>query len=157
MTATPSESRLKVTRRQLPHWALVGSVYFVTFRLQRGRLDAAERALVLEHLRSGDPVFYRLFIAVVMPDHVHALLQPEDQVGLSRIMKGIKGVSARKLNQRRGTHGSIWQDESHDRIIRDERELRQKAEYILSNPIRAGLVEDAWSYDHWYLNNELFA
>ncbi len=28
----------------------------------------------------------------------------------------------------------IWQDESFDRIIRDERELVEKLEYIKSNP-----------------------
>jgi len=93
------EPRLSITQRHLPHWTLAGSVYYVTFRLASGELATAERKIVLDHVKSGHARFYELAAAVVMPDHVHLILKPHDGFTVSRIMKGIKGVSARLLNQ----------------------------------------------------------
>ena len=91
-------------------------------------------------------------IAIVMPDHYHLLIRPKPAYDLSRVMKGIKGVSAKLINQSRGTNGSIWQDESHDRIMRDEEEALEKARYILENPVRAGLVQRASDYSFYHIN-----
>jgi REP element-mobilizing transposase RayT len=87
-----------------------------------------------------------------MPDHVHLLFKPADGFSLSRIMKGVKGASSKRLNEQRGTRGSLWQDESWDRIIRDEAEFDEKLNYMLNNPVKAGLCEDAWEYAGWYYN-----
>ncbi|MEM9416642.1 MAG: transposase [Planctomycetota bacterium] len=129
------------TRRHLPHWDLPGSTYFVTFRVYRGRMAESEQQLVLDHLVAGDEKFYRLVAAVVMPDHAHLIFRPRDGYTLSRVMKGIKGVSAKQVNEARGTQGTFWQDEYHDRILRSEDEMFEKARYLLENPHRAGLVE----------------
>lgn len=69
-------------------------------------------------------------------------------------MKGIKGATARKLNQRRGLRGSVWQDESFDRIVRDEGELREKLDYMFRNPVKSGLTKDPWEYPGWYLKGQ---
>ena len=89
-----------------------------------------------------------------MPDHVHLLLQPMPGVSLSRIMKGIKGVSSKRLNDLRGTRGPLWQDESWDRIVRDEEEFIEKLNYMLNNPMKSGLCDDGWTYEGWYFNPE---
>ncbi|KPJ57730.1 MAG: hypothetical protein AMS16_00915 [Planctomycetes bacterium DG_58] len=148
--------RMKITRRHLPHWELEGSTYYLTFCVLRGTLSRAERNLVLEHVKSGDGRFYALLGAIVMPDHAHAILKPKPNVALSRIVKGVKGVTARRVNQQRGARGPLWQDEYWDRIIRDQEELRQKLEYMLNNSVRKGLVEDPWRYDAWFFNEEAF-
>ena len=75
-------------------------------------------------------MFYILIAEVVMPDHTHLLLTPSGGYSLSQIMKGIKGVSARKVNQMRNTTGTVWQDEYYDRIIRDQKELDEKIHYF---------------------------
>src|SRR6476661_3561210 len=100
---------LKKTRRNLPHWTLDGSVYFVTFRLLEGVLVPAERVLVLDHVKAGRGTFYALLAAVVMPDHVHIILKPNPGFNLSRIMKGMKGASSRLVNEARGAKGRLWQ------------------------------------------------
>jgi thiamine-phosphate pyrophosphorylase len=148
----PSQQNLEIKRRHLPHWRLEGSAYFVTFRLLAGVLNASERTIVLDHIKAGDDRFYRLFAAVVMPDHAHVLLRPNEGVELSRILKGIKGASARLVNVSRGSSGSVWQDESWDRIMRDQTEFDEKLEYMLNNPVKKGLVTDPWEYDGWYYN-----
>ncbi|MFK7790415.1 MAG: transposase [Phycisphaeraceae bacterium] len=140
------EPKLNKSRRRLPHWERNGATYFVTFRLLKGVLSNTERKIVIDHLRVGDGVFYTLDIAVVMPDHCHLLVRPKPNYELSRVMRGIKGVSANLINQSRQSKGSIWQDESQDRIMRNEKEAIQKARYIFENPVRARLVDNPLEY-----------
>lgn len=68
-------------------------------------------------------------------------------MSLSKIVQGVKRHAAREINRRRATRGSLWQAEGFDRIVRDEDEYREKANYIFNNAARAGLVQDAWEYD----------
>jgi len=137
----------------LPHITIPGVAYHLTFRLKEGRLSSPEIKLMLEHLKAGDPEFYELFAAVVMPNHVHVLLQPRPGMEASRIWKGIKGASARKINQARGTKGHIWDEERFDRIVRDEEDLKVKINYILNNPVKAGLVKNGLEYEGMYIKN----
>jgi len=146
---------LRRTHRHLPHWELAGSTYFITFRLKRGELSTTDCQIVYDHILSGDTKFYRLFALMVMPDHVHLLAQPNPGVTLARMMQGIKGVSARKLNQHRNTTGTVWQEESYDRIIRDTDEFNEKVNYMYENPLRAGLVDRPEDYPFWHLGNPL--
>jgi len=169
-------NELKIKRRHLPHWTLKGSTYFVTFRTERGQtgmsvlLSVEEQKLVLRHIIDGNGKFYKRMAVVVMPDHVHIIFEPIEGYSISRIMKGIKGVSARKINLKRKEKrmdsyvnttdrnvcctGSIWQEESYDRIIRDPDELNEKLNYMLNNPVKNGLTEDPWSYHGWYFNEK---
>jgi len=146
------DEEIKITRRHLPHWKLKGATYFITFRTVQGELSIEEQKLVLKHIVDGNEKFYTLIAVIVMPDHVHLLLTPNEGYDLSRITKGIKGASARQLNLKRGTSGSIWQDESFDRIIRDQNELNEKLNYMLNNPVKRGLTESPWDYHGWYFN-----
>ncbi|MDA2913233.1 transposase [Acidobacteriia bacterium AH_259_A11_L15] len=134
----------------MPHWLLEGSTYFVTFRTARRKLDQQEISLVRDRIVSGDPRYYDLLAAVVLPDHVHLLFRPKQGMALSRAMKGIKGTTARELNRRRGTKGKIWQEESFDRIVRSLAELQQKLDYMYGNPVKLGLAKDTDSYLGWY-------
>jgi REP element-mobilizing transposase RayT len=141
---------LIIRRRNLPHWELAGSTYFITFRLKEGRLSPEEVGIVLEQIKKGEPAFYKLFTATVIPDHVHAVLRPQADASLARITKGIKGVSARLINERRGNRGALWQDESYDRVIRDEKEFAEKTRYVFNNAVKRGLCDDGWDYPGFY-------
>ncbi len=147
-------SDLTITKRILPHWTLAGSWYYVTFRLKSGVLTDDEKDLVLGHIKSGNSIHYRLVAASVMPDHVHVIFIPNKGSTLSGVMQLIKGAPSRYINLQRGARGPIWQEESWDRIIRDETEFRQKLDYMMMNPVNAGLVADPWSYRWWYLQSE---
>jgi hypothetical protein len=68
-------------------------------------------------------------------------------------MKGIKGVSARRINQRLGRKGSLWQDESFDRIMRAG-EFEFKKNYIMANPVDAGLCKKPEEYPWLWLQKE---
>src|SRR2546423_15508139 len=101
---------LTIARRNLPHWEAGGSIYFVTFRSIRGPLPDEALELLERRIYEGHDKWYRLFAGVIMPDHVHFIIQPiptgkigyehPDPLprmlyyGLGDIIKGIKGGSA---------------------------------------------------------------
>jgi REP element-mobilizing transposase RayT len=87
---------------------------FVTFpTLGRWILPPGARTIALRHALHdhGKKIF--MDVALVMHDHVHlifTLLQREYEVpcSLAEVMKGIKGVSARRINQLLGRRGHVW-------------------------------------------------
>ncbi len=95
-----------------------------------------------------------------MPDHVHLLIRPLETVSgkyiaLAKIMKTLKGVSARKINCQLSSIGPVWQKESFDRIVRDDEEWREKYEYIRGNAVKAGLTENPQDYP-WLIEGDIF-
>ena len=89
-----------------------------------------------------------------MPDHAHLVLTPlidETQrrfMPLFEIMKAIKGTSAHRINRQLGHNGTVWQEESFDRVLRSSEDVEAKVLYILENPVRRGLVSD-WRQYRW--------
>jgi REP element-mobilizing transposase RayT len=84
--------------------------------------------------------FYNLRAWVIMPNHVHLLLEPK--VSLPAITRWLKGSTARKANQILGRIGNtFWQDESFDHWIRNDGELNRIVRYIEYNPVTAGFVQ----------------
>jgi hypothetical protein len=61
-------------------------------------------------------------------------------VSLARITKAIKGASAHLINRRLQRFGTVWQEESFDRVLRSSEKLGEKVQYILNNPVRKGIV-----------------
>jgi len=123
-------------RRRLPHWRLRGATYFVTWRLKSGlsELTSAERDIVAAALHHFDGQRYRLRAYVVMNDHVHVLVEPKEGFELTNILHSWKSFTANQLQRKCGRHGAVWQDESFDRIVRDEDEFWEKRTYIYNNP-----------------------
>ncbi len=150
---TPGVGDSLLTRRHhLPHWQQGGSTYFITFRSARGQLPDEALRILRSIILASDDNLYQLSFGVLMPDHAHLMLRPLERVpghwwDLARIMKRIKGVSARAVNASLGTRGRVWQQESFDRIVRDEAEFRKHWNYMYLNPLRAGLVDDPEEYE----------
>ena len=79
---------------------------------------------------------------IVMPNHAHAVMKPLPGNELEDVLKLIKGFVAHQLNQNLEQHGSLWEQESYDRIIRDEVHLENVIRYIGRNGLKAGLPAD---------------
>ena len=86
-----------------------------------------------------------LYAYCVMPDHVHVLLQPNGGK-LIQYVQAVKGKSTRAYWKLGGGTGKLWQRGFYDHILRCEESLQGIAQYILANPVRAGLTEDIFSY-----------
>ena len=130
------------------------TAHFVTFctKFRRALPDWA-RDIVLGCCIHDHGKRYHLKVVVVMPDHVHLILTPlvdearRTVISLVEIMKAIKGASSHLINRQAG-HGTIWQEESFDRVVRSSESLDAKIAYILQNPVRKALVED-WRQYRW--------
>ncbi len=140
----------KTTRRNLPHWELKGSTYFITVRvdsrIEKPFLNPALANLVVASLLRHDKQTYFLQAYVVMPDHLHFIIKPIQDYSLAQIMQHLKGSTAYSINKLLNRTGKFWQGENFDHLIRDGIGLREKWEYIKENPVKAGLVDRAEDY-----------
>ncbi len=85
---------------------------------------------------------YDLISYCIMPNHVHCVLKlSENSRRLDKVLQSIKRFSATESNKLLQKKGQFWQHESYDYIIRNERELENIVNYILYNPVKAGLVK----------------
>ena len=112
-------------------------------------------AIVVEALHYRHDRVYDLLAFCVMPNHVHLVctpLQCEDGTyyALQRILQSFKRYTARESNKILQRRGTFWQSESYDHVIRDEAELTRIIQYVLDNPVKAGLVPnwEAWPWTY---------
>jgi REP-associated tyrosine transposase len=139
-------------RKRLPHdvplWVDPAKEdYFITVCCrERGRNQLANRkigrALIDTIRHRNDRQIWYAHLAVVMPDHVHLVLAfPDRERGVQRIVGKWKEWTAKSL----GVH---WQRDFFEHRLRRDESFREKADYVLANPVRAGLVdrEENWPY-----------
>jgi REP element-mobilizing transposase RayT len=102
-------------------------------------------ALTTQLLRTCDAHSFAVLAYVFMPDHLHFLVEGRsDQAdfrGAMRVIRQRLTVTYHTWNS-----GDLWQDGYHERVLRDEEATAAVAEYIVANPVRAGLVENARDY-----------
>jgi putative transposase len=101
--------------------------------------DRRAAKIVEDSLKFFDGVRYQLFAWCVMPNHVHVVFSFIDGFGLSSILHSLKGFTSKEINKILGRQGTLWQAESYDRCIRDSMELERTIDYVLGNPIAAGM------------------
>jgi REP element-mobilizing transposase RayT len=92
-------------------------------------------------LRFFDGERYALEAFVVMPNHVHVLVTPREEHGLSEILHSWKSYSAKEINKLVSRGGMLWQKESYDHLVRSEEQFAHYRRYIRENPIKARLRE----------------
>ena len=151
-------SRLKPTKdfkyykRDLPHYEDPGSFYFITFTTI-GDLELSDNAkdIVFNAIKFHADKKYKLYAYVVMKTHVHVILSPisalkDSLFSLAQITHSIKSYSANKVNEAMDRTGKVWLDENYDRIIRDDYDFFEKMNYIIHNPLKAGLVKQPEVY-----------
>ena len=140
--AKPHGKDLRKGRVSLP-----GQAYHITtITLDRRPVfsDFRSARLLINALRAAQTRDEATTLAfVVMPDHLHWLLQLEEGASLSSVVGAVKAVAAHGLGER------IWQSGFHDHAVRQEEDLANLARYIVANPLRAGLVKRVGDYPHW--------
>jgi REP element-mobilizing transposase RayT len=110
-----------------------------------------------EKLHSLDNTVYKLICYCIMPNHVHLVFRLLSEVHtVSDVMKLIKGSTARECNQVLMKTGKFWQVESFDRLIRDANEMYNIINYVLNNPVKAGLVSKPEDWKYSYFNSDFF-
>jgi putative transposase len=134
---------------QPPHFDLTNAAYFVTTSTkERLRIFEEEGTseILLDVLRENREAWgYKLFAYVVMPDHIHLLIQPKSDKKISKILNQIKGVSSRKINLiLKQEH--VWQKGFYDFTIYSDKKFQEKFNYIHFNPVKWKIVKRAEDY-----------
>jgi len=125
-----------------PRTATTGTFFITANTLDRRRrfkVDATARLFMdtLQHYRREGS--YKLFAFVVMPDHIHLLIQTED---LPESMKNIKGGFTSHMK------GRFWQPGFTDHLVLNREQFNSRRDYIHQNPVREGLCEKAEDYPY---------
>lgn len=94
-------------------------------------------------LLHSDGERYRLLEWCIMPNHVHVLIATMKGTKLGDVVRIWKTYSARSINASLQRRGPVWEDDYHDRYIRDEVHLHSARSYIRMNPVKAGLCQRA--------------
>ena len=132
-------------RRSLPHetplWVDTSqSVFFITCCAKdrsagpfscsgtaHGLLDS-----VAHRVRKGE---WWAHAATIMPDHVHLILSFSQDVLLEKSVQNWKHWTSHEF-------GILWQRDFFEHRLRSDESFEQKIDYVLQNPVRAGLVKD---------------
>ena len=83
---------------------------------------------------------------VLMSNHVHLLITPRDEGGISRVMQSVGLRYVRYFNRRHGRTGTLWEGRYRATLIDSDRYLLTCCRYIESNPVRASLTMEPADY-----------
>jgi REP element-mobilizing transposase RayT len=112
---------------------------------------------------------FKLLAYVVMPHHIHLVLQPGLKGSISDIMRDFKkrtakeiidrlkeekrtdvlrvfAEAARKHHPNENREYQVWEDRFDDVAVYSDEVLRTKIEYIHNNPVKAGLAENQGAF-----------
>lgn len=133
--------------------SLPGHVYHLTSTTDERRRwfeDFATARVAIRVLNAAETIADGALLAwVLMPDHLHALVQLGETDALDRLANRLKSGTARAVNRHLGRSGRLWQSAYHDHLLRKEEDVETVARYIVMNPLRASLVERVGDYPHW--------
>jgi len=126
-------------------------VFFVTFCVHRRRpvlntagVQSVFESFAISAYRDRDIAVGRY---VIMPDHVHLFVCGPHDFVLGPWVGLLKQILAKEIAGR-GIRRPIWQRGFFDHVLRNDESYSQKWEYVLNNPVRAGLVArpEEWPY-----------
>ena len=139
-------------RKHLPHNVPLGidpskEVYFLTINCRkRGINFLAHQGVAASIFETAicrqERRLWFVHLLLVMPDHIHALVSfPPFAIRLQQVVSDWKRWTARQL-------GIEWQSDFFEHRLRTDESAREKADYILANPVRAGLVTRPEDWPH---------
>ena len=133
--------------------------YFITLCVEKrrpilGKIDSSPQVLLSSIGKIVSDVWYSLpqrfpcldaisqSIFVVMPDHIHGILQitaggASPSPTLHQILGSFKSITTIETNRLLGTPGQkLWQRSAYEHILRNQQDFDEAAGYIAENPAR---------------------
>jgi putative transposase len=125
-------------------------LFFATTQTFMGRflLQSDRNAMLLIEVLRGCVKAGKLRVLdfVIMPNHVHLIIEVRSGMSIELAMQLIKGRFSYRLKKELGYLGEVWQKGFSEVRINDAASLGRYREYIEQNPIRAGIVSAAGEY-----------
>ena len=133
--------------------------YFITLCVEKrrpilGKIDSSPQVVLFSIGKIVSDVWYSLpqrfpcldaisqSIFVVMPDHIHGILQitaggASPSPTLHQILGSFKSITTIETNRLLGTPGQkLWQRSAYEHILRNQQDFDEAAGYIAENPAR---------------------
>ncbi len=116
--------------------------------------------IIKESFHFFDNQHYQLLAYCIMPNHVHVLIIPVTQqdgdiYSPSHITYTWKKYTAYRINSNLNREGSLWHHESYDHLINSDYDLYHALEYIIENPVKAGLVSKWTDWNGTWIRDDL--
>jgi putative transposase len=109
---------------------------------------------------------FEIFGIVILPDHIHMIIKPENIKEYPIIVKSIKAHFSRKIDKEqliniqdsltaskiKKKEQGVWQRRYWEHTIRDENDLYIHLDYIHYNPVKHEYVENVkdWKYSSFH-------
>jgi putative transposase len=140
-------ARYRRAMARLPRHSLADGRYFHVYARGVDRtaifVDREDRLRFMQLLAAASArEAWRCHAFCLMDTHVHLVVE----AAIARVSRGMHrllGLYARHFNDRYARSGHLFGDRFGARLIESERYLSTAVEYVLQNPVRAGLVEAA--------------
>jgi len=171
---------------RLTHIYEPGMTYLITtitHRRERLFEDARSARTAHEDIAFYARKFGTISVAhVIMPDHVHWIMHPSpedferftrdeqakgkrskyghapERFYLSKILEDYKRHTAHAINEYRDSpYAQVWQEGFRDDALRTPQAIRGAAQYVLLNPVKAGLAERFEDYPYLGWNADWLA
>lgn len=122
--------------------------------------DTRIAQLLVTSLHYRDEHAFHLDAFSILPNHAHLVFKPILKQGnqyhsLPQILHSLKLHTALEANKILARKGQFWQHESYDHVVRDEAEWQRIVQYVVYNPVKAGLVKEwqdwPWTYCRYSL------
>jgi putative transposase len=135
------------TLHRLPEerYSQQGSAFLITIRARYGTRPFAvpQRAKIVVEALADQRQKVGCWVGAycVMPDHAHFVCGPDREGASVKLLADrVKGAST-NASWRTGWDGVLWQQRFHDSELEEADAVNAACEYVLNNPVRAGLVE----------------
>lgn len=113
-------------------------------------LDEKDYAFYLRKLTEAGRKYYFVIIAYcLMPNHIHLIVKQDKEYPPAKFISSIHTSYATVFNKKYKTVGHLFQDRFKQKIVDDDRYMKNLIAYVHLNPVKAGLCnfpkEYKWS------------
>jgi len=113
-------------------------------RLLQSERNAGLLIDVLRSLVAEDR--FKLHDFVIMPDHIHLLIEVGGDMTIEKALQLIKGRFSFRMSHEFGYQGEVWQRGFTEEQVLNQQSLMAHKLYIAENPVKAGLVTSTEEY-----------
>ena len=140
------------------------SYYLTVVTHQRNPILIDNIELLRESFRVSKRKYrYKIEAIVVLPDHFHTIITPQNAKDYPHIIRTIKQHFSKhcdvkyyehleqSISRQKEGYKPIWQKKYYEHTIRDQKDFEEKVNYIYNNPIKHGYAENIkdWKYSSY--------
>jgi len=101
--------------------------------------------IVADSLHHIDGKYFTLYAYSILSNHVHVVFKHHEEAPeLFRILQSHKSYTGKLANKALNHSGQFWLRETYDHQVREAGEFQRILQYVIENPVKAGLV-GAWN------------